>query len=137
MHYALIRGKHKGANKVEKVKVGIIGSGFAANLHVKAYQRCANAEVIAAAAIDNLENFCQRNKIPKCYNDYREMLEKEDIEMVSVCVPNYLHSEMVINATNAGKHIVCEKPLATNLEDCDKMIEACKDNKVKLMYAKN
>jgi predicted dehydrogenase len=122
---------------MEKVKVGIIGSGFAANLHVKAYQRCANAEVIAAAAIDNLENFCRQNKIPKAYDDYREMLKKEDIEMVSVCVPNYLHSEVVINAANAGKHIVCEKPLATTLEDCDQMTETCQDNKVKLMYAED
>jgi predicted dehydrogenase len=122
---------------MEKIKVGIIGSGFAANLHVKAYQRCANAEVIAAAAIDNLENFCRQNKIPKGYDDYREMLKKEDIEMVSVCVPNYLHKEVVCDAANAGKHIVCEKPLATTLEDCDQMIETCQDNKVKLMYAED
>lgn len=122
---------------MEKVKVGIIGSGFAANLHVKAYQRCANAEVIAAAAIDNLENFCRQNKIPKAYDDYREVLKKEDIEMVSVCVPNYLHKEVVCDAANAGKHIVCEKPLAITLEDCDKMIETCQDNKVKLMYAED
>jgi predicted dehydrogenase len=122
---------------MEKVKVGIIGSGFAANLHAKAYQRCANAEVIAAAAIDNLENFCRQNKIPKAYDDYREMLKKEDIEMVSVCVPNYLHKEVVCDAANAGKHIVCEKPLAITLKDCDQMIETCQDNKVKLMYAED
>ncbi len=122
---------------MRKVKVGIIGSRFAASLHAKAYQRCASANIVAAAAIDNLGNFCKQNKIPKAYDDYREMLKKEDIEMLSVCVPNYLHSEVVFNAANAGKHIVCEKPLATTIEDCDKMIKVCKDNKVKLMYAED
>ncbi len=122
---------------MKKVKVGIIGSGFAANLHAKAYQRCANAEVVAASAIDNLKKFCSQNKISKAYDDYREMLHKEDIEMVSVCVPNYLHKEVVCEAARAGKHVVCEKPLATTLPDCDEMIKTCKEYKVKLMYAED
>ena len=122
---------------MEKVKVGIIGSRFAASLHAKAYQKCPDVNIVAAAAIDNLENFCKQYKIPKAYSDYREMLEKEDMQMVSICVPNYLHSEVVFHAAKAGKHIVCEKPLATTLEDCDKMIEICRDNKVKLMYAED
>lgn len=122
---------------MEKIKVGIIGSRFAASLHARAYQKCPDANIVAASAIDNLENFCKQYKIPKAYSDYREMLEKENIQMVSVCVPNYLHSEVVFAAANAGKHIVCEKPLATTLEDADKMIEVCRDNKVKLMYAED
>ena len=122
---------------MEKVKVGIIGSRFAASLHAKAYQRCTSANITAVTAIDNLENFCKEYEIPKAYNNYREMLKKEDIQMVSVCVPNYLHKEVVFAAANAGKHVVCEKPLASNLEDADKMIEVCRDNKVKLMYAED
>jgi predicted dehydrogenase len=122
---------------MEKVKVGIIGSKFAAGLHARAYQKCQDVNLVAASAIDNLDNFCTQNKITKAYSDYRDMLEKEDIQMVSICVPNYLHSEVVVNAANAGKHIVCEKPLAINLEDCDKMIKVCQENKVKLMYAED
>ena len=122
---------------MEKVKVGIIGSRFAAGLHAKAYQRCIRANIVAAAATDNIENFCKQYKIPKAYNNYKEMLKKEDIQMVSVCVPNYLHKEVVLAAANAGKHVVCEKPLATTLEDCDEMIEVCRDNKIKLMYAED
>lgn len=123
--------------KVVKVKVGIIGSRFAAGLHANAYQRCPDVDLVAAAAVDNLDNFCTQFKIPKAYSDYREMLEKEDIQMVSVCVPNFLHSEVVSYAAIAGKHVVCEKPLATTLEDCDRMIKACQENKVKLMYAED
>lgn len=120
-----------------KVKAGIIGSGFAAGLHARAYQRCPDVDLVTAAAIDNLDNFCTQFQITRAYSDYREMLEKEDIQMVSVCVPNFLHSEVVAHAASAGKHIVCEKPLATTLEDCESMIEICRDYKVKLMYAED
>ncbi len=122
---------------MEEVKVGIIGSGFAASLHAKAYQRCSSAVVIAASAIDNLDSFCKQYNIPKCYSDYREMLKREDIQMVSICVPNYLHKEITLAAAYAGKHIICEKPMATTLKDADEMIEVCENNKVKLMYAED
>jgi len=122
---------------MEKVKIGIIGSGFAANLHAKAYQRCLNATLVAASAIDNLESFCKQYSIPKSYSDYREMLKQEDIQMVSICVPNYLHKEIALAAAFAGKHVVCEKPLATTLKDADVMVNTCKNNKVKLMYAED
>lgn len=122
---------------MEKIKVGIIGSAFSANLHAKAYQRCPNAVIAAVSATDNLESFCKQYSILKSYGDYREMLKQEDIQMVSVCVPNYLHKEMVLAAASAGKHVVCEKPLATTLEDADEMIDTCKNNKVKFMYAED
>ena len=122
---------------MKKIKVGIVGSGFAANLHAKAYQRCLNATLVAASAIDNLESFCEQHNIPNSYSDYREMLEQEDIQMVSICVPNYLHKEITLATAYAGKHVVCEKPLATTLKDADEMVNICKNNKVKLMYAED
>lgn len=122
---------------MEKIKIGIIGSAFSANLHAKAYQRCPNAVIVAASAIDNLESFCKRYSIPKSYGNYKEMLEQEDIQMVSICVPNYLHKEIALAAAYSGKHVVCEKPLATTLKDADEMVNTCKNNKVKLMYAED
>ena len=65
------------------------------------------------------------------------MLAREDIQMVSVCIPNYLHKEAVIAAANAGKDIVCEKPLTTNLKDADEMVSTCNNKGVKLMYAED
>ena len=123
--------------KMEKVKVGIIGSGFAADLHAKAYQRCPYAELISVSAINNLKNFSKQHNIPTFYSDYRQMLAREDIQMVSVCIPNYLHKEAVIAAANAGKDIVCEKPLTTNLKDADEMVSTCNNKGVKLMYAED
>ena len=122
---------------MRKIKVGIVGSRFAAGLHATAYQRSWKVELVAAAAIDNLENFCREYNILNSYADYKEMFKRDDIELISVCVPNFLHKEVVMAAAEAGKQIICEKPLATRLEDGEAMLQAAKENEVKLMYAED
>ena len=122
---------------MEKVRVGIVGSRFAAGLHAHAYHQLPHVEVVAASAIDNLKPFCQTNGIEHAYEDYHEMLGRNDIDLVSVCVPNFLHKEVVLAAAQAGKQIVCEKPLATNVEDARQMLQATKKAGVKLMYAED
>jgi predicted dehydrogenase len=122
---------------MKKVRVAIVGSKFAAGLHAHAYAKLPHVEVVAAAAIDNLEPFCKANGIRKSYEDYREMLAHEDIDLLSVCVPNFLHKEVVLAAADAGKQIICEKPLATSLEDGELMVGICRKKGVKLMYAED
>jgi predicted dehydrogenase len=123
---------------MEKLRIGIIGSKFAAMLHAESYQRCPSAEMHAVAAIDNLDEFADQYRIPKRYPDYREMFEKEELDLISVCVPNFLHREVVVSAAEAGlKGIICEKPLATSMEDGQEMIRICRDRQVKLMYAED
>lgn len=121
----------------DKVRIGIVGSKFAADFHADCYRRNPRVEIVAAAAIDNLEQFAGKWRIPNTYSDYREMLERDDIDMVSICVPNFLHHAVAIAAAEAGKHIVCEKPLATSLEAGREMLAACRKNRVKLMYAED
>lgn len=123
----------------DNVRIGIIGSGFAADFHINVYNRCPYAEVVAVAGRDErkVKKLCQRYHIPKFYTDYKKMLRQKDIDMVSVCTPNYFHKEPTISAAESGKHVICEKPLATKVEDGIKMIEACKKNRVKLMYAED
>jgi myo-inositol 2-dehydrogenase/D-chiro-inositol 1-dehydrogenase len=77
----------------------------------------------------------QQFKIPGVYLDYRQMLDKPEIDMIVVGAPNYLHCQIVLDAAAAGKHIVIEKPLCLNLNEADRMITACRDAGVKLMYA--
>ena len=122
---------------MDKIKIGIVGSKFAAMLHAESYKRCIYAEIKSVSAIDNLNEFADEYKIPKRYEDYHEMFEKEDINLVSVCVPNFLHKDVVIAAAEAGKDIICEKPLATSMTDAEKMINVCRENNVKLMYAED
>jgi len=125
------------AKRTDKVRIGIVGSRFAANFHADSYRRNEHAELVAVAAIDNLKEFASQWNIPHVYEDYNEMLKREDIDLVSVCVPNFLHHRVVLAAARAGKHIVCEKPLATSLADAVEMVRVCRENRVKLFYAED
>jgi len=122
----------------DRVRVGIIGSRFEAEIHAIAFQKIPHvAEVVAVASPTpgHAEAFAKRFGIPRFYTDYRRMLEDRDIDMVTICAPNYLHAQMTVDAAQSGKHVVCEKPLCMNLEEADRMIEACRENRVFLFYA--
>jgi myo-inositol 2-dehydrogenase / D-chiro-inositol 1-dehydrogenase len=121
-----------------KVKVGIIGSRFEADIHAAAFQIMPDeAEVVAVVSPTpgNPEALAQKYGIPRVFHDYRVMLKERDIEMVTIAAPNALHARMTIEAAQAGKHIVCEKPLCMTLEEADEMIDVCCRQGVLLMYA--
>lgn len=122
---------------MDKVRVGIVGSKFAADFHCDSYARNDKAEVVAVAAIDNLEEISSKWNIPATYEDYNEMLKKEDLDLISICVPNFLHHQVALAAAKAGTHVLCEKPLATNVQDAEEIIQACAAAKVKLIYAED
>ena len=123
---------------MKQINVGIIGSQFAAGLHAESYKRFPIVKMQAVAALDNLENFSGKYGIPNTYEDYNEMFNKEKLDLLSVCVPNFLHKKIVIAAAEAGiKNIICEKPIATSIPDAQAMIEACKKNGTRLMYAED
>ncbi len=122
---------------MDKVRVGIVGSKFAADFHCDSYSRNEKVEIAAVAAIDNLEECAGKWGIPKTYEDYNEMMEKEDLDLISVCVPNFLHRDVVIASAEHGIDVVTEKPMATNVADCIEMIEACDEAGVKLFYAED
>ena len=73
---------------MEKIRIGLVGSKFAAMLHAESYKRCPSVVMHSVAAIDNLDEFADTYRIPNRHSDYREMFEKEDIDLISVCVPN-------------------------------------------------
>lgn len=122
-----------------RVKIGIVGAKFAAELHATAYGRCADAELVAVCDLDQarVEAFADRFGIPKRYTDYRQMVADPDIQLVSVCVPNFLHHEVALAAAEAGKDVVCEKPLATTVEQGREMVEAFERKGLRLMYAED
>jgi predicted dehydrogenase len=125
--------KHTG-----KVKVGIIGSQFEADIHAASFQILPEeAEVVAVVSPTpgNAQKLAEHYGIPRVFTDYREMLKQPDIELVTITAPNSLHAQMTIDAANAGKHVLCEKPLCMTLEEADQMIDTCKRQGVLLMYA--
>src|SRR5438067_12730440 len=120
-----------------RVKVGIIGSQFQAGIHAVSLQIMPHeAEVVAIASPTpgNAAALAKRFRIPRVFTDYREMLRERDIEMVTIAAPNSLHAKMTRDIAAAGKHIVCEKPLAMTIAEGEAMIAAAKRHSVLLMY---
>lgn len=122
---------------MDKVGVGLIGSGFISAIHAESLQRCSGAVILAAASptTGHAEAFAARWGIPHHRSDYRSLLEMPEIDLIVVGVPNHLHCEVAVAAFDAGKHVVVEKPLAMNLAEADRMIDAARRAGRKLMYA--
>ncbi len=121
-----------------RVKVGIIGSQFEADIQAASFRIMPDeAEVVAVASPTpgNAKKLADKYGIACVFTDYKQMLAEKDIEMVTIAAPNYLHAQMTIDIANAGKHVVCEKPLCMTMEEADTMIETCRSKGVLLMYA--
>ncbi len=110
---------------MKKFGVGIIGCGAIFGVHAFPLHTIPNVEVKAVCDIKPPAREAA-SRLFQCdaYEDYHEMLKREDIDVIHVMTPHYLHARMVIDAANAGKHVLCEKPMAINTEDARAEIEA-------------
>ncbi len=149
---------------MERVRLAMVGSKLAANLHLSNLSKLRGLKVdVLAIASKNKENaaaFAKRFSIPDYYDDYRRLLARKDIDVLDLCISTDLHEKFSIDAAEAGKHIICEKPLTgyfgkdrpeedvgltvskklmlkEALRGCDRVIKAIERNKVKFMYAEN
>lgn len=119
-----------------KVGVGVIGCGvIAKNAHLKFYKKnpCVRLVAVADKIEQRAKQAAQEFQVDAYYADYRKLLKREDIEAVSICTPHPTHAEISIEAARAGKHILCEKPLAISTKQADEMVEAANKANVKLM----
>lgn len=121
----------------EKFNFAVIGCGKIGSRHCDVL--VANPETKLIAVCDSIkekaDSFAEKYNV-KAYYDYKELLKNETFDIVSICTPSGLHAEQTIAAANEKKHVVCEKPMAITLEDCDKMIETCARNNVRLFVVK-
>lgn len=119
------------SNNSTTVRVGVIGVGIGTS-HLKGYSNAKQAEVIAICDLD--ENRARATaKIfnldsATIYTDYRAMLENPDIDAISIGLPNFLHQPVAVDALNAGKHVICEKPLAMSAEQGQQIADAAARN---------
>jgi predicted dehydrogenase len=98
---------------MKRVSVGIVGSGFVAELHMHAYRRVYGVDVTVRAIVsrgDHVVDFARRFGIPQTYRDYRELLSDDTIDVIDICTPPAAHAEMIVACMRAGKHVICEKP---------------------------
>lgn len=116
------------------IKVALVGAGYIGQVHASALSQIKDAQV--TAIVDKLEDRGKKmaeSLNARYFKDLDELLKNTDVDCVDICVPTFAHPEVTIKAANAGKHILCEKPLALSLEEADEMIKAAKINKIKAM----
>lgn len=110
----------------DRIRIGFVGVGQIAKSHLTRYAEIEGAEVVAAADIDaaELARVAERFKIPQTYASFRDLLQRDDIDAVDVCLHNNLHAPVTIAALEAGKHVYCEKPIAGSYVDGKAMVDA-------------
>lgn len=116
----------------EKVGIGIIGTGFARRVQIPAFLECVNTSVVsvASAHIENAESAAREFGIGHFTDDWRETIENKEVDLVCVTTPPDTHFEMTLRAIEAGKHILCEKPMAMNLTEAREMTQRAKEKGV-------
>ncbi|MGW6199999.1 Gfo/Idh/MocA family protein [Kribbella sp. NPDC055110] len=121
------------------IKVGLIGAGGIASAHIKGYQQHADRIAVTAVA-DAVEETAKKRGEElgaTAYTDYREMLANEELDAVDICLPHHLHRDAIVAAAEAGKHILCEKPLCLSAEEAADVRKAVTESGVTLMCAHN
>ncbi len=116
--------KQRERTKMTQLKTAIFGTGFMGRVHLEAVRR---VESVAAVAIvgrkaESAQHLGAGFSIPTIATDYREILRDASIDAVHICTPNAQHFSMAKDALNAGKHVLCEKPLATSVEEGDELV---------------
>jgi predicted dehydrogenase len=149
---------------MDLLRIGMVGAQFAARLHLQNFERLRGSKVeipaVASRTRARAEEFAKKHNIPEVCDDYRRLLDRKDIDVVDLCVPTDLHHEFIIQAAQAGKHVICEKPLTgyfgkdrpeefvgvsvdrktmfrEALANCKAVVAALKKSKVKFCYAEN
>jgi predicted dehydrogenase len=113
---------------MEPLRVGIIGLGWAGEQHLKNYIRLPNVEAAALAGLEEprLRELGQRYGVPNLHCHYEELVAREDLDAISICVPNHLHAPVAIAALKSGKHVLCEKPLARTGAEAEDIVRAAR-----------
>jgi len=100
---------------MKKIRVGLAGCGFVAELHMYAYRRVYGVDVeisAVAARGDHVVEFAKRHGIANTHRSFADLIAERDLDVIDICTPPNLHGEMIVEAMQAGKHVICEKPFA-------------------------
>ena len=121
------------------MKIGLVGLGQIAEEHIEGIKANSDLELKAVCDIKPFDDLSEKIKsqigLVDYFTDYNEMLTTANLDTIAIATPNYLHVQQAIDALNAGKHVLVEKPMATNLEDAQKMIDTVKHAKKVLVVS--
>ncbi|QIQ20537.1 Gfo/Idh/MocA family protein [Zophobihabitans entericus] len=117
----------------KKMKTALVGCGKVGHFHAKAFVNLEESEFTAVCDrnLARAEEFAQQYGV-KAYDDIEKMIAAEKIDVVSICTPHPVHAAMAVPAAKMGCHVLIEKPLASNLADCDAILSAAKEGKAKV-----
>ena len=115
------------------LKVGLVGCGGISGAHVPGWQALEDCEIVAVC--DVRQEMMDKYPGPRQYLSFDEMLEKEELDIVDICLPTYLHPDYAIKAMEKGINVLCEKPISLNRDDVERVYAAAEKNKVKFMVA--
>lgn len=115
-----------------RVRIGIIGTGGMAHSHAEAFSSIRGAKVVGACDVldERVAEFAARWRIPLATTDADELIESPDVDAVSIVTPDSSHAGLALQAIHAGKHVLCEKPLAVNYQDAARMARSAKRERV-------
>jgi UDP-N-acetyl-2-amino-2-deoxyglucuronate dehydrogenase len=118
-----------------KFGIGVIGCGGISASHLTAYRELADqCELIAVSDVNETAARSRATQfgVPDVHTDYRRLLADERVQVVSVCTPHFLHAPLTVAAARAGKHVICEKPMALTAGECHEMVAAAREKGVRL-----
>jgi predicted dehydrogenase len=127
---AMVSRARPTARAKKKLRAAVFGTGFMGKVHIEAVRRLGNVEVVAVAASDKdkARRFAAEVDVRRSSGDYRELLSDPAIDAVHICTPNWLHFPMAKAAMEAGKHVLCEKPLALTSREGAEMVRMAKED---------
>ena len=115
---------------MKKMRAGIIGIGFIGAAHIEALRRLGYVEVVALADAQGAKEKAAELFVPRGYDDYKEMIDKEDLDAVHICTPNFLHHEMAMYAIAKGVAVMVEKPFTVTLKEAQELDAFAKEKKI-------
>lgn len=115
------------------LKVGLVGVGGISGAHIPVWEEMENAELVALCDIrpERMEKYSGK----RCYTDFDEMLEKEEFDIIDICLPTYLHADFAVKAMEKGINVITEKPISLKEEDVERVYSTAEKNGVKFMVA--
>ena len=115
------------------LKIGLVGVGGISGAHIPAWEAMEDAELVALCDVrpERMKKYDDKRQ----YTDFEEMLAKEQLDILDICLPTYLHPDFAIKAMEKGIHVICEKPISLNREDVSRVYDAAHRNNVKFMVA--
>ncbi|MFQ3549717.1 MAG: Gfo/Idh/MocA family oxidoreductase [Armatimonadota bacterium] len=125
---------------METINVGIIGTGgIARGQHMPAIKKVEGVKILAVSDVneDSAKSAAEEFDVNHVFTDYKKMLDMDELDAVHICTPNFLHMPPAVEALNAGKHVIVEKPIARNAIEGQMMVDAAKKNGKVFMVAQN